>query len=142
MIILTICQSEWREPQTCRFLSLTIDYFDNFPVCLEGAPDLSTSFFHWGSPRTEMLYLGPPHKQKCFTWDSPTNRNALPGTPPRTEMLYLGLPTNRNALPGTPPRTEMLYQAAKNPQKPKKTKAFQCFSTKTLKTLRKTNENQ
>ena len=32
-------------------------------------------------PRTEMLYLGRPHEQKCFTWDSP-----------RTEMLYLERP--------------------------------------------------
>ena len=86
---------------------LKSEYFDHFPVCLEGAPDLLVSFFNWSSPRTEMLYLGPPHEQKCFTWDSPTNRNALPGTPPRTEMLYLGHPHEQKCFTWDSPRTEL-----------------------------------
>ena len=139
---MTSFQSEWREPQTYLFLSVTNDYFDNFPVCLEGAPDLSISFFNWSSPRTEMLYLGPPtnrnalpgtrprtemlylgppHEQKCFTWDSPTNRNALPGTPTRAEMLYLEQHHEQKCFNWDSPRTEMLYQAAKKPQKNQKT---------------------
>ncbi len=43
--VLTICQSDWSDPQNCQFLSLKSDYFDNFSVWLEGAPDLSISFF-------------------------------------------------------------------------------------------------
>ena len=143
MIILTIFQSDWREPQICQFLSLKSDYFDKFTVCLEGAPDLSISFFNWSSPRTEMLYLGLPHEQKCFTWDAPTNRNALLGTPHEQKCFTWNAPTNRNALPRTPPRTEMLYlglptnrnalPGGQEPSKTQKTLGFSMFFSQNLK---------
>ena len=120
MIILTIFQSDWREPQICQCLSLKSDYFDNFPIWVEG----TTS----GEPYNEELLPGElsknrnalpgaPHEQKCFTWDSPTNRNALPGTPPRTEMLYLGRPHEQKCFSWDSPQTEMLYLERPHEQK-------------------------
>ena len=68
VIILTVFQFDWRDPQIYQFLSLKSHYFDHFPVWLDGAPDLSISFFKkwvfWqfsnltgGSPRSLNFFL-------------------------------------------------------------------------------------
>ena len=154
---MTNFQSDWREPQICQLLFLKSDYLDKFPVWLEGAPDLSTSFFKkwlfWqfssrsgGSLRSVNFFLWKVIILTIFQseWREPQICRFLSSRAHHEQKCFTwNAPTNRNALLGTPPRTEMLYlrlptnrnvlPSGQEPSKTNKTLGFSLFFSQNLK---------